>query len=544
MDYSLNFFNILKNTVIKRKTKISFTNFLLIILLFCFTKFVPLYTKKVDLYSNSQETSVNFYHINKKLRSLKSKTSLAISHEKTNYITSSKRRRNKREPAIWGEPAGDYSIVVLEDRIIYLHGLLFVDNKISKHYQTNEDMKNGLLLMIQEANEYFYQLNVRIIIVDILETNRSDLSLYTFESYRNSILNRLPKHDFAVLVAHKYAGGLAFVGGLCNERPIMLCGFYSQKPEAMGSIFFHEVGHLVGLPHIETNKTLIVPNCKCKEAKEKGYFKKNNCLKIPGYDHECTVQSMANHFYGAHCINYQKPYVDLSKVQPVCGNGLLEGNEECDCGTSRSCININCNAKNCKRYIKIEHIIGAIVMSILLISIVLVVIVSRTINITKKEKFITKICIGKYQKLIKTFKTNQNVDHSSVLIDKSNTTNYNIKVSRTLTLRPKVPPPPPPLQIPNCTIKNILIFNKENDFSENSSGTSTTTLEIIDEDQKNTQLKSASNNKILKDDALETDNNDDTISWKFEDFSSSDEESNDLINNNQPSNIYLNRYNI
>uniref|UniRef100_A0A0K0E0V1 Peptidase M12B domain-containing protein n=1 Tax=Strongyloides stercoralis TaxID=6248 RepID=A0A0K0E0V1_STRER len=452
------------------------------------------------------------------------KKSLPISHEKNIFTIFKKRRRNKREPAIWGEPAGDYSIAVLEDRIIYLHGLLFVDNKISKHYKSKEDMKNGLLLMIQEANEYFYQLNIRIIIVDILETNRSDLSLYTFESYRNSILNKLPKHDFAVLVAHKYAGGLAFVGGLCNERPIMLCGFYSQKPEAMGSIFFHEVGHLVGLPHVETNKTLIVPNCKCKEAKEKGYFKKNNCLKIPGYDHECTVQSMVNHFYGAHCINYQQPYVDLSKVQPVCGNGLLEGNEECDCGTSKSCLNINCNAKNCKRYIKIEHIFGAIITSIIFMFILLIVIVSRTINIINKEKFITKVCARKYQYIVNTFKFNQNISHTSSLIDNSGSSSSNINVGRTLSLRPKFPPPPPPLQTSNSTIKGLLFFNSENDFSEKSSGTSITTLGTIYNDKKNTGLENTNNFKLGQDNIDNKNINNDNISWKFEDFTSSDEE--------------------
>uniref|UniRef100_A0A0M3HK04 Uncharacterized protein n=1 Tax=Ascaris lumbricoides TaxID=6252 RepID=A0A0M3HK04_ASCLU len=34
--------------------------------------------------------------------------------------------------------------------------------------------------------QYFYQINIRIIVVDVLQTQRSDLSLYSFEEFRNS----------------------------------------------------------------------------------------------------------------------------------------------------------------------------------------------------------------------------------------------------------------------------------------------------------------------------------------------------------------------
>uniref|UniRef100_A0A0N4ZA07 Peptidase M12B domain-containing protein n=1 Tax=Parastrongyloides trichosuri TaxID=131310 RepID=A0A0N4ZA07_PARTI len=453
---------------------------------------------------------------------------LPISHDPISLNYLRRRRRNRREPAIWGEPAGDYSLTVLEDRTIFMHALLFVDNKISKHYRTNIEMKHAILLMIQEANEYFYQLNIRIIIVDILETNRSDLNLYTFESYRNSILNKLPRHDFAVLIAHKYAGGLAFVGGLCNDRPIMLCGFYSQKPEAMGSIFFHEVGHLVGLPHIEPNKTLIVPNCKCKESKEKGYFEKNNCLKIPGYDHECTVQSMINHVYGAHCINYKEPYVDLSKVQPVCGNGLLEGEEECDCGTSKSCINFNCNAKNCKRHIKSEHIIGALTLSTLFVLIVIILMATRTIHSVQKDKFITKICDEKYTYLFNHIKINSTTGHT-LSNNRNSINNYHTNIKKSLISRPKVPPPPPPqllISHNDNVSKPYLLLNGENDLSESSSETTVTTVGTLNE-EKNTGLNSNNNINLLKDEKFCHDN----ISLKFEDFDSTDDDEDENMNN-------------
>jgi hypothetical protein len=34
----------------------------------------------------------------------------------------------------------------------------------------------------------------------------------------------LPAHDFAALLAYRYAGGLAFVSGMCTPKSVMLCG--------------------------------------------------------------------------------------------------------------------------------------------------------------------------------------------------------------------------------------------------------------------------------------------------------------------------------
>lgn len=39
-------------------------------------------------------------------------------------------RRSRREPAVWGEPAPDYSGVQLNDYIHFLNALIFVDSKI------------------------------------------------------------------------------------------------------------------------------------------------------------------------------------------------------------------------------------------------------------------------------------------------------------------------------------------------------------------------------------------------------------------------------
>uniref|UniRef100_A0A1I8BSX3 Peptidase M12B domain-containing protein n=1 Tax=Meloidogyne hapla TaxID=6305 RepID=A0A1I8BSX3_MELHA len=288
--------------------------------------------------------------------------------------------RWRRAPAVWGDPAPDYSLAALDPRInIYLYALLFVDLKTSDHYRRDHTVvKREVMRLAKEANNYFYQINLRLIVVDVLETFRDDLSLYTFELYRNSRMAQLPFHDFAVLISYRYAGGLAFVGGMCNSKSVMLAGFYPHNPEAMASIFFHEVAHLVGVPHRPENETLDVPNCACnnlnnnnpekqrlqnkrenKEGEKKLESKSSvlldkrlsgtGCLKIPGFDQDCTLQLMVNMALRTRCLLREPKAEAHTSSLSICGNGVHEEGEQCDCGLADKCNEWNCEPEKCIR---------------------------------------------------------------------------------------------------------------------------------------------------------------------------------------------------
>ena len=55
----------------------------------------------------------------------------------------------------------------------------------------------------------------------------------------------------------------------------------------MGGIFFHEIAHLLGVPHSHPNETLDVANCAGPKRTEEEYLRlttterKIGCLKIP-----------------------------------------------------------------------------------------------------------------------------------------------------------------------------------------------------------------------------------------------------------------------
>jgi hypothetical protein len=276
------------------------------------------------------------------------------------------------QPAVWGDPAPDYSATVLSSGPVYLYTLIFVDSKITRHYSGNLTViKQEIMRMIKESNTYFSQLNMRISVVDVLQTMRDDLSLYTFQTYHYNRLRNLPYHDFAALISYRYAGGLAYVDGMCSYRNNLICGFYPHNPEAMGAIFFHETAHLLGVAHDDKEQPLNVSNCVCNDLtlaqeiyESEKYSPSAGCLKIPGFDHDCSAQHLANLLQRNRCLskkprsekeNVEDGYLDWSAFYDpalaMCGNGVVEGDEECDCGVEKFCNEINCIPETCKRKI-------------------------------------------------------------------------------------------------------------------------------------------------------------------------------------------------
>uniref|UniRef100_A0A0N5AU05 Peptidase M12B domain-containing protein n=1 Tax=Syphacia muris TaxID=451379 RepID=A0A0N5AU05_9BILA len=268
-----------------------------------------------------------------------------------NYLLKTVGRR-RREPAIWGEPAPDYSEAVLDEFTRYLKALLFVDKKIvSIFYVLLKFIHNTFFL------QYFYQVNVRVTVVDVLEINKPNLTLHLFEEYRRSkqvFDSKLPEHDFAALMSYRYGGGLAFVGGMCTTKAVMLCGYYPQKPEGMGIIFFHEVAHLIGVPHRNQSTSRQVSNCSCQSSPSSKSTHKG-CLKIPGFDDDCTLQELVNLLKTKQCLHKTEanaePLIAKHSLQ-ICGNGIIEGDEECDCGLRKYCNQWNCKPNSCKVVIK------------------------------------------------------------------------------------------------------------------------------------------------------------------------------------------------
>uniref|UniRef100_A0A8R1E2L0 Peptidase M12B domain-containing protein n=1 Tax=Caenorhabditis japonica TaxID=281687 RepID=A0A8R1E2L0_CAEJA len=364
----------------------------------------------------------------------------------------------ERGAAVWGAKAPDYSLASTNPgTTVFIRSVVFVDNKTTAYYEFDMiRVKLNIMMMIDEANQYLNQLGVGLIVVAILQTNRGDLSLQSFHEYRNARLHKLPEHEFATLISYKYAGGLAYVNGMCSSHSVSLSGFYPNEPRAMGSIFFHEVAHLVGVPHRAVNESIYVPNCQCTPTDSK---KEDGCLKIPGFDHDCTVQQLVNMIYKNKCIQKTPQF---KESEPVCGNGVLEEGEDCDCGLPGRCADLNCQPHTCRFFMHPCFLALVIVSFAVFCVLATWLIIRRYLPImlncfkTYKSKHdrgtSSPYTNGQIQILAASPYQSRKMSHSSFQASGSNTILVS-NDSRFATIqRPKVPPPPPP---PKTTLQVI-----------------------------------------------------------------------------------------
>uniref|UniRef100_A0A915AM68 Peptidase M12B domain-containing protein n=1 Tax=Parascaris univalens TaxID=6257 RepID=A0A915AM68_PARUN len=234
----------------------------------------------------------------------------------------------------------DWKAVTTDGRIRYIETLLLVDSDVLRFYDRDmKKLRRAVTSLLQALDLYLYQIDLRIIVVDIIELNVHNVTLEYMANYRSEKYAHLPEHDLAILISNAYEGGIAYVNGICSRSAVGIIGFFADAPMEYASIFFHELAHLLGLSH----DALVSCACNSIDSDE-------GCLKIDGFDYDCSVQALVEKLPEHICI--QLPPQNVPKTAlAVCGNQIVEQHEECDCGPERFCKSMICDAATCTRTI-------------------------------------------------------------------------------------------------------------------------------------------------------------------------------------------------
>ncbi|XP_054434768.1 disintegrin and metalloproteinase domain-containing protein 28 [Pteronotus mesoamericanus] len=252
------------------------------------------------------------------------------------------------------------SLVKLNDwkfweRKKYIEYYLVLDHgEFNRYNQDPEEIRKRVFEMVNYVNMVYKKLNTHVALVGmevwsdkdkIKITPNASFTLDNFSKWRGSVLPRRKRHDIAQLITTTdFSGttvGLAFMSTMCSPyHSVGIVQDHSNNALSVAGTMAHEMGHNFGMFH---DSYL----CKCPETV--CVMEEALSINIPTDFSSCSRVSYAKFFEDklSDCLfNVPLPTDVIST--PLCGNQLVEMEEDCDCGTSEECTDVCCDANTCK----------------------------------------------------------------------------------------------------------------------------------------------------------------------------------------------------
>ncbi|XP_033001643.1 disintegrin and metalloproteinase domain-containing protein 21-like [Lacerta agilis] len=218
-----------------------------------------------------------------------------------------------------------------------------------KFNKNETDIAMKLLETIHTVNSFYESFLVEVSIAGLeiwSEKNLIDIddsigvTLKAFSIWsRNTLLNHL-NNDAAHLILYKSYGstiGLAYVGQICSKywaTALEVLRYFNLLD--FSSLFAHELGHNLGMPHDSLD-------CKCD---------RHACIMAAWHSQTDKFSNCSYHSYfnrkDSPCLLIPPatggiPLIDFK----YCGNKVVDKGEQCDCGSAAQCESDHCCRPNC-----------------------------------------------------------------------------------------------------------------------------------------------------------------------------------------------------
>jgi len=150
----------------------------------------------------------------------------------------------------------------------------------------------------------------------------------------------LSGHDFSTLGGGDNVVGLASIGGWCLEGSRFGISQATFPSSSIANIMAHEIGHNLGMLHTDS----VAPSGKVCYSSENSYIMDPSTSSDPVWS-ECSPEWMDLSLDNGRGKCTQNIPASIWQPGHHCGNGIVEGNEECE-GDNSCCDGSTCTFRS------------------------------------------------------------------------------------------------------------------------------------------------------------------------------------------------------